>query len=158
MPRIIIQPVAEPRVNQPAWFSIFWVDPNDPEKKLPASFDEYYNSPSAGRLDLHAELKDVIIDPGVADMATLHCGNDNIEYDPMKRPLPADQPSQCWTVYKHSSAFTESGRIRLKVTAVWHVEVRGATRTWDMGDHEYTVHQLIAVPEVQPENVPVVHW
>jgi hypothetical protein len=158
MPRIIIQPVAEPRVNVPAWFSIFWVDPNNPQQRLPSSFDKYYNSPTAGRLDLHAELEDVVIDPGVAGMKDLHCGNGDLEYDTGRPPVPAEQHSQCWTRYLHSSATATGIRVQLAVTAVWHVEVRGANRVWDMGDHEYTVHQLIAVVEVQPENVPVTGW
>ncbi len=156
LPRIGSGPASPVRVGSYQYFWTTWVQAIDSSKSAEPNFDFDYNTFTQGTVTLHAELASFVIDPGQDGLPDIPCGKADVPFDPNERDtVPrsegGSQPSECWTVYQHSSSSEENEVVKLTGKATWHVEVRqGGQQLADLGLHSYTVRQRLAVGEVQP--------
>jgi hypothetical protein len=156
LPRIGSGPASPVRVGSYQYFWTTWVQALDSSKEAQPNFDITYNTFTRGQVTLHAQLVDFEIDPGQEGLDKVDCGLADVPFDPdrsdtVPRSEGGSQPSDCWTVYQHSSAGEENEVVKLTGKATWHVDVRqGGAVLADLGRHSYTVSQRLAVGEVQP--------
>ncbi|HEY7044612.1 MAG TPA: hypothetical protein VH419_13160, partial [Nocardioidaceae bacterium] len=157
LPRIGTGPSNMARVGSYQYFWATWVEALNTTKTTQPSFRIAYNTISAGTVYLHATISDLTIHPGVDGMDNIACGRADVPFDPdAKDTIPqskgGSQPSDCWTVYTHSSASEDNETVWLDGTATWHVQVEAPNGTplAQLGDFHYVVTQRQAVGEVEP--------
>lgn len=156
IPRISVGPKSYALVNTFTFFWTSWVDAIDSSKQVDPDYKIEYQTISQGTVYLHAQIDEVTLHPGLREMEPIECGKADVPFDKDARDqIPdsegGDQPSECFTVYEHSSAFKDTDTVQIRATAYWKVTVEDGNGTIlaDLGLHHYEADQRLAVAEVQ---------
>lgn len=156
VPRISVGPKSYALVNAYTYFWTTWWDAIDSTKPAKSDYTVPVNTLTAGAVILHVRISEVTIHPGWPDMADINCGAADVPFDPhardyVPRAEGGDQPSDCYTLYEHSSAPRDLQTVQIRATTDWHVTVEdgsGATII-DLGHFGYQAEQRLGVAEVQ---------
>ncbi|MGH3447142.1 MAG: hypothetical protein ACRDQA_02155 [Nocardioidaceae bacterium] len=162
VPRISIGPTYPAMVGTYTYFWATWVQAQNSQEAAKPNFRVAYNTGARGTVYLHAKVSDVVIDPGVSELPEVHCGAAKVPYDTraddaIPQSEGGSQPSDCWTMYEHSSAIHEkSQRVFLKATVYWDVTIEDANHhvIKPLGRFHYSAFQGVVVAEVQT----LVNW
>lgn len=156
IPRISVGPKSYALVNTYTFFWTTWVDAIDSSKQVDPDYQIPYQTLTLGEVYLHAAIGKVTVHPGLEEMDKIDCGKADVPFDPDARDfIPdsegGDQPSECFTVYEHSSAFRDTDTLKIRATAYWRVTVEDADGhvLSDLGLFNYAADQKMGVAEVQ---------
>lgn len=156
IPRISVGPKSYALVNTYTFFWTSWVDAIDSSKQVDPDYKIPYQTLTLGEVYLHAAIGKVTIHPGLQEMEKIECGKADVPFDPEASDyIPdsegGDQPSECFTVYEHSTASRDEDTLQIRATAYWRVTVEDANGEIlaDLGLHHYEADQRMAVAEVQ---------
>lgn len=156
VPRISVGPKSYALVNTYTFYWATWWDAIDSQQPAESDYTVDVNTLTAGTVKLHVRINEVTIYPGAPGLDPIPCGAADVPFQPQARDyIPAaeggDQPSDCYTVYEHSSASLNDDLVQIRATTDWHVTVEdgGGNTVVDLGHYGYQAEQRLAVVEVQ---------
>lgn len=164
-----------PLVGVPTYFEFSWLNPDDqqPVHEGPYASRVGHGGPFVqtrnGDMIMQAVAKRVTVNPMQEGMDAIDCGVGIPDYDQDKKPVPAQQKSECYTVFTRSSATARAKATHpipktlqdvyyIKVVVDWKVTYgRDLDHMQPLGGgFKMISYQPLPVQEVQAPNLPPV--